>query len=201
MPKKKTRTKTKSSLSKSEIAKYSNLAKKANQRLRQLEKSQLNTPAYKWVLRQGQKGINYIGKTSKGQVKFRTDITKLSQNKSQFNAYIKALDSFLNAKTSSITQVKAMLNESRKTFNDRFNMNLSQQEYLDMWSSSAIQSAMGLYGSTQVLDIIKKAPDNMSLSEIEKVLVNRMGEPIYNIKDDIGINNNDLLENEPLPFT
>lgn len=90
-------------------------AKRANQRLRELEKQGLTqSPDYQQV--RGLfysmdivEGTDIFGKTSKGQIKFRTDIRRLAKESPEKLALLETrLAEFMGGKESTVTGVKKM---------------------------------------------------------------------------------------------
>ena len=73
------------------LARINSMVKRANQRFRQLEKSNLTySSAYKYMLNQLKAGRQYLTTDSNGRIKFRTDVSRLKkQNASSFNALVK----------------------------------------------------------------------------------------------------------------
>ena len=64
-----------------QYTKVANEAKRANTRLRAIEKANLtNTSAYENVRRMGFDDSKYISYTKNGEIKFRTDVSKMSES-------------------------------------------------------------------------------------------------------------------------
>ena len=99
------------------LARINSMVKRANQRFRQLERSNMTySSAYKYMLNQLKSGRKYLTTDSKGRIKFRTDTVKLKkESASSFNALVKNVEEFLNANTSTVKGVK---NQYIKGFTD-----------------------------------------------------------------------------------
>ena len=171
------------------LAKINSMVKRANQRFRQLEKSNLTySSAYKYMLNQLKAGRQYLTTDSKGRIKFRTDVSRLKkQNVTSFNALVKNVETFLNANTSTVKGVKNQYAKAFESFkkSHNVNQNYTYEEFSELFQSSAIQQAMNVYGSDVVIEIYEKNIDNLSLNEIERILTANNGKPISNIEDNL----------------
>lgn len=171
------------------LSRINSMVKRANQRFRQLEKSNLTySSAYKYMLNQLKSGRQYLTTDSKGRIKFRTDVSRLKkQNVTSFNALVKNVETFLNANTSTVKGVKNQYNKAFESFkkSHNVNQNYTYEEFSELFQSSAIQQAMGVYGSDVVIEIYEKNIDELSLNEIERILTANNGKPISNIEEDL----------------
>ena len=106
------------------LAKINSMVKRANQRFRQLEKSNLTySSAYKYMLNQLKAGRQYLTTDSKGRIKFRTDVSRLKkQNVTSFNALVKNVETFLNANTSTVKGVKNQYAKAFESFKKSHNV-------------------------------------------------------------------------------
>ena len=85
--------------------KVANEAKRANTRLRALEKANLTkTSAYENVRRMGFDNSNYIAYTKNGEIKFRTDVSKMSE--SELKEHQQIIEDFLQSKSSKVGEIK-----------------------------------------------------------------------------------------------
>lgn len=199
------------------IARINSMVKRANQRFRQLEKSNMTySSAYKYMLKQIKAGRQYLTTDSKGRIKFRTDVLRLKkENVSSFNALIKNVEEFLNANTSTVKGVKNQYIKGFETFrnSDERLKDYTYEEFYEIMESSNVQQAMGIYGSDQVIELYEKYSDELSINEFERLLTANNGKPISNIEDDIssyyvfkedtGLNIDDWFTNsdsEDIPF-
>ena len=171
------------------LAKINSMVKRANQRFRQLEKSNMTySSAYKYMINQLKAGRQYLTTDSKGRIKFRTDVSRLKkENVTSFNALVKNVETFLNANTSTVKGVKKQYEKAFKSFKKSHNLNqdYTYEEFSELFQSSAIQQAMNIYGSDVVIDIYEKNIYNLSLNEIERILTANNGKPISNIEDNL----------------
>ena len=171
------------------LARINSMVKRANQRFRQLEKSNMTySSAYKYMLNQLKSGRKYLTTDSKGRIKFRTDTTKLKkESSSSFNALVKNVEEFLKANTSTVKGVKNQYIKGFETFtnSDKRLKDYTYEEFYEIMESSSVQQAMGTYGSEQVLELYEKYSDELSLNEFERLLTANNGLPISNIEDDI----------------
>ena len=165
------------------------MVKRANQRFRQLEKSNMTySSAYKYMLKQLKTGRKYLTTDSKGRIKFRTDISKLKKESvSSYNALLRNVEEFLNANTSTVKGVKNQYIKGFETFtkSDERLKDYSYEEFYEIMESSNVQQAMSIYGSDQVLELYEKYSDELSFNEFERILTANNGQPISNIEDDI----------------
>lgn len=140
--------------------------KRANQRLRQLEKSGLNkeNPAYKHVITGIKKGAKYYTETKEGAPKFRTDIKSLttqSLNALKVNVY-----DFLKMKTSTVSGVKNIYKKGYETYKKRHpDVKISQEDFRRLWGTQTAEIAKMNYGSDRMVNIIKNKPDEMSIDK------------------------------------
>ena len=171
------------------LARINSMVKRANQRFRQLEKSNMAySSAYKYMLNQLKSGRKYLTTDSKGRIKFRTDTTKLKkESASSFNALVKNVEEFLKANTSTVEGVKNQYIKAFETFtnSDKRLKDYTYEEFYEIMESSSVQQAMGSYGSDQVLELYEKYSDELSINEFERLLTANNGQPISNIEDDI----------------
>ena len=80
-------------------------AKRANTRLRAIEKANLtNTSAYENVRRMGFDDSKHIAYTKKGEIKFRTDVSKMSE--SELKEHQRVIEDFLQSKSSKVGEIK-----------------------------------------------------------------------------------------------
>ena len=165
------------------------MVKRANQRFRQLEKSNMTySSAYKYMRNQLKAGRKYLTTDNKGRIKFRTDISKLKkESASSYNALVRNVEEFLNANTSTVRGVKNQYAKAFKTFteSDSRLKDYTYEEFSEIMQSSNIQQAMSIYGSDQILELYEKYSDELSFNEFERILTANNGQPISNIEDDI----------------
>ena len=164
--------------------------KRANQRLRQLEKDGLeNSPAYKAAERLALSGAGYMSRTGKGEIKFSTDIRHLSTT--QRMALREQVGRFLAAKTSTKSGIKEV-KENVKKYSDRARddgINLDDidlTEALNIWDTAIVRQYVRMYGSHETNYIVNKGLTKFSnTAELETFLEDEYGQPISSIDDDL----------------
>ena len=160
------------------------LAKTANQRLRQLEKSNKATssPAYKYIERlafdasktkgTGADKYSFIGETKWGEIKFNTATTKMNQ--SQLRQEFSFLQRFLNAKTSTVMGVKKNIEKSYEKFKEQYEKQTGSQLNNDisyLWSDALFKHFSEIYGSDEAENLMQQIDSaNLSLSEVHEIL-------------------------------
>ena len=139
------------------LVRINSMVKRANQRFRQLEKSNMTySSAYKYMINQLKADRKYLTTDNKGRIKFRTDTSKLKkESASSFNALVRNVEEFLNANTSTVKGVKNQYIKGFETFrnSDTRLKDYTYEEFYEMMESSNVQQAMGIYGSEQVLEL------------------------------------------------
>lgn len=164
--------------------------KRANQRLRQLEKDGLeNSPAYKAAERLALSGAGYMSRTGKGEIKFSTDIRHLSPT--QRMALREQVERFLAAKTSTKSGIKEV-KENVKKYSERARddgVNLDDidlTEALNIWDTAIVRQYVRMYGSHETNYIVNKGLTKFSNThELETFLEDEYGRPISSIDEDL----------------
>ena len=160
------------------------LAKVANQRLRQLEKSNKATssPAYKYVERlafdatktkgTGKDKYSFIGETKWGEIKFNTATKKMSQ--SQLRQEFSLLQRFLNTKTSTVKGVKKNIVESLEKFKEQYEKQTGRpisNDVVSLWSDSLFKHFSEIYGSDAAENLMQQIDSSdLSSSEVNEIL-------------------------------
>lgn len=137
-----------------QYTKVANEAKRANTRLRAIEKAKLtNTGAYENVQRLGFDGSKNIAYTKKGEIKFRTDVSKMSE--SELKEHQRIIEDFLQSKSSKAGEIK----KRRQLAYDKWKKEKERQgqkvdmdvnEFSEFWELSIIKKLKDAYGSTEV---------------------------------------------------
>ena len=159
------------------------LAKTANQRLRQLEKSNKATssPAYKYIERlafdasktkgTGADKYSFIGETKWGKIKFNTATTKMSQ--SQLREEFSFLQRFLNTKTSTVTGVKKNIEKGYEKFKEQYEKATGStlgEGSIELWGDALFKHFSEIYGSDEAENLMQKIDaENLSLSEVHVI--------------------------------
>ena len=88
-----------------QYTKVANEAKRANTRLRAIEKANLTkTSAYENVRRMGFDDSKHITYTKNGEIKFRTDVSRMSE--SELKEHQRVIEDFLQSKSSKVGEIK-----------------------------------------------------------------------------------------------
>ena len=146
-----------------QYAKVASEAKRANTRLRALEKAILTkTSAYENVRRMGFDNSKHIAYTKKGEIKFRTDVSKMSE--SELKEHQRVIEDFLQSKSSKVGEIKKRRQQAydkwkKEKERQGQNIDMDVNEFSEFWE----------------LSIIKKLKDNLGSDEVE-LLVTEYGE-------------------------
>ena len=137
-----------------QYTKVASEAKRANTRLRAIEKANLtNTSAYENVRRMGFDDSKHIAYTKKGEIKFRTDVSKMSE--SELKEHQRVIEDFLQSKSSKVGEIK----KRRQKAYDKWKKEKERQgqtidmdvnEFSEFWELSIIKKLKNVYGSEEV---------------------------------------------------
>ena len=160
------------------------LAKVANQRLRQLEKSNKATssPAYKYVERlafdatktkgTGKDKYSFIGETKWGEIKFNTATAKMNQ--SQLRQEFSFLQRFLNTKTSTVSGVKKNIEKGYEKFKEQYEKATGStlgEGSIELWGDALFKHFSEIYGSDEAENLMQQIDSNdLSRSEVHEIL-------------------------------
>lgn len=160
------------------------LAKVANQRLRQLEKSNKATssPAYKYIERMafdasktkgtGADKYSFIGETKWGEIKFNTATTKMNQ--SQLRQEFSFLQRFLNTKTSTVSGVKKNIEKGYEKFKEQYEKATGStlgEGSIELWGDALFKHFSEIYGSDEAENFMQQIDSaNLSNSEVHEIL-------------------------------
>mgnify|MGYP000015388166 CR=1 FL=1 len=146
-----------------QYTKVANEAKRANTRLRAIEKAKLTkTGAYENVQRLGFDGSKNIAYTKKGEIKFRTDVSKMSE--SELKEHQRVIEDFLQSKSSKVGEIK----KRRQRAYDKWKKEKERQ-------GQTIDIDIDDFSEFWELSNIKKLKDNLGSDEVE-LLVSQYGE-------------------------
>lgn len=146
-----------------QYTKVANEAKRANTRLRAIEKAKLTkTSAYENVRRLGFDGSKNIAYTKKGEIKFRTDVSKMSE--SELKEHQRVIEDFLQSKSSKVGEIK----KRRQQAYDKWKKEKERQ-------GQTIDIDIDEFSEFWELSNIKKLKDNLGSDEVE-LLVSQYGE-------------------------
>ena len=137
-----------------QYTKVANEAKRANTRLRALEKAKLTkTSAYENVRRLGFDDSKHIAYTKKGEIKFRTDVSKMSEE--ELKEHQRVIEDFLQSKSSKAGEIKKRRQrayEKWKKEKERQGQDIDMDvnEFSEFWELSVIKKLKNAYGSVEV---------------------------------------------------
>lgn len=158
--------------------------KRANQRLRQLEKSGISTStAYRYVENLGMQN-NFVGFSKDGKLKFTTNIKKLSD--AQARKLEQYVDIFLESKSSTVSGYKELHATNKRYVEMQTGKALTDEEWNKIWGSAVMQSIKSMYGSdvpNKVQTILKTT--NMSVDESIEFLTGMLGSDTKEFMDNI----------------
>lgn len=135
-------------------ARLSSETKRANQRLRELEKQGLtNASAYRYIQNKFKDGSQLFALDSKGRVKFRTDVSHIPQQ--QLANFQNVIQHFLDKKTSTVRGIKKTQQNAYETFiKNHPELNISLNEYQLLWESKVFRTQAGVWSSEVAIDVI-----------------------------------------------
>lgn len=137
-----------------QYAKVASEAKRANTRLRALEKAKLTkTSAYENVRRMGFDDSKHIAYTKKGEIKFRTDVSKMSEK--ELKAHQQVIEDFLQSKSSKAGEIKKRRQQAydkwkKEKERQGQNIDMDVDEFSEFWELSIIKKLKDAYGSEEV---------------------------------------------------
>lgn len=177
-----------------QYTKVASEAKRANTRLRAIEKANLTkTSAYENVRRMGFDGSKYISYTKNGEIKFRTDVSKMSE--SELKEHQRVIEDFLQSKSSKVGEIKKRRQKAYNKWKKEKErqgqkVDMDVNEFSEFWELSIIKKLKDAYGSEEVeymvitygegtvIETIKEMekeglnPYNMSIHELENRMEN-----------------------------
>ena len=177
-----------------QYTKVASEAKRANTRLRAIEKANLTkTSAYENVRRMGFDDSKNISYTKKGEIKFRTDVSKMSE--SELKEHQRVIEDFLQSKSSKAGEIKKRRQQAYNKWKKEKerqgqNIDMDVDEFSEFWELSIIKKLKDAYGSEEVelmvlsygestvIETIKEMekeglnPYNMSIQEIHNRMEN-----------------------------
>lgn len=144
--------------------------KRANQRLRELEKRGLanSSVSYRYIEKLAYDDDKAIGKTGNNEIKFKTALGDLTHNELVHLQTV--VDKFLTAKTSTYIGYSELLRESREKFQQKTGQYISEQDYAELWTQANVKTFMELYGSKEVERLIKTYGYQTMLRTVDTVI-------------------------------
>lgn len=165
------------------------LAKTANQRLRQLEKSGVSksSPAYKYVERlfydmersktESVKRNAFLTTTARGEIKFKTATSKMKQ--SELRTEFTKLQDFLSAKTSTVTGTKTNITDNMKKYKEKvkadYGVDLDDAEIGSFFDDALFKNFQIIYGSDELNALMASASAHKLTSAEVKLILKESG--------------------------
>lgn len=152
------------------------LVKKANQRLRELEKQGLanSSEAYQYIMNKANKNlagkskVKMFSTTAKGQIKFRTDLATLKKaNKNVYKALIKTVEGFVEAKTSTRTGISEKNKQTYESFKNTTGYTGSFSEFDDLWKNVEFIELTRHFGVSDTVNMIDEYTKELDMSEAD----------------------------------
>ena len=147
------------------------LTKRANQRLRQLEKSGVSqqSRAYRYVKRLvfDKQINNIVDVNKKGEPKFKTSFSNLSNR--QLKQLLREVETFLQSKTSTVKNVKKAYEKAYKTYSSLYNDNLTFKEYSNLFDESSLEWYSKIYGSMELNKLVSENGVNKAIIIAKRV--------------------------------
>ena len=149
------------------------LIKRANQRLRQLEKDGLanQSKAYQFIMNKAQKNMASQTKTkmftltSSGQIKFRTDLATLKKaNANVYNAVVKLATGFTEAKSSTKIGVTDAYKDSYEGFKNTTGFTGSFNDFSDLWENTNFKELVKRFGVSNTVSMADDISDKFGIS-------------------------------------
>ena len=166
-----------------QYTKVANEAKKANTRLRAIEKANLTrTSAYENVRRMGFDDSKNISYTKKGEIKFRTDVSKMTET--ELKEHQRIIEDFLQSKSSKVGEIK----KRRQKAYDKWkkekerqgqNIDMDVDEFSEFWELSNIKKLKDNLGSDEVELLITEYDEKSVMETLEEL--EKMGIDIYSL--------------------
>ena len=166
-----------------QYTKVASEAKRANSRLRAIEKANLTkTSAYENVRRMGFDDSKHISYTKKGEIKFRTDVSKMSE--SELKEHQRVIEDFLQSKSSKVGEIK----KRRQKAYDKWkkekerqgqNIDIDVNEFSEFWELSNIKKLKDNLGSDEVELLVTEYGEKSVMETLEEL--EKMGIDIYSL--------------------
>ena len=156
-----------------QYTKVANEAKRANTRLRAIEKANLtNTSAYENVRRMGFDDSKHIAYTKKGEIKFRTDVSKMSE--SELKEHQRIIEDFLQSKSSKVGEIKKRRQQAydkwkKEKERQGQNIDMDVNEFSEFWELSIIKKLKDAYGSEEVEYMVLTYGESKVIETIEEM--------------------------------
>lgn len=139
------------------------LAKRANQRLRELETQKVegSSNAYRFVERGAKEGKFWAAKgtqkKSAGKIKFNTNFRSMSDENIQKE--MKLLRQFLNAPTSRTKGVRKKVEKLTKKFNENTGLGYSEEQFEELMREDRIKELFKIFASSAIIQMLADNPE------------------------------------------
>ena len=166
-----------------QYTKVASEAKRANTRLRAIEKANLNnTSAYENVRRMGFDDSKHIAYTKKGEIKFRTDVSKMSE--SELKEHQRVIEDFLQSKSSKVGEIKKRRQQAYNKWKKEKerqgqNIDMDVDEFSEFWELSNIKKLKDNLGSDEVELLVAEYGEKSVMETLEEL--EKMGIDIYSL--------------------
>ena len=166
-----------------QYTKVANEAKKANTRLRAIEKANLtNTSSYQNIRRMGFDDSKNISYTKKGEIKCRTDVSKMSE--SELKEHQRVIEEFLQSKSSKVSEIKKRRQQAYNKWKKEKerqgqNIDMDVDEFSEFWELSNIKKLKDSLGSDEVELLVSEYGEKNVMETLEEL--EKMGIDIYSI--------------------
>lgn len=144
--------------------------KRANQRLREIEKQNLESAsnAYKYVEKAAFDGKAWTGKTAKGQIKFNTNFRSMTDE--QIKKELDQIRNFLNAKTSVTKGVRKKVEKLTDRFNEKLKeeggkKEYTQEEFTEIMTENLTAELFKIFDPSAVMRLFAEDPSFAKNSE------------------------------------
>ena len=160
-------------------------ARRANQRLRELEKRDMTgSTAYRYLERHAQ-NMSGLRHTKNGYIRFKVGAGK-NATKTELASALAQIESFLDAKTSTVKGINQAYRKSYESLLKNNNMSGSQlsfNEYTDIMEADNLNSFKKQFYSAFVAMISNKTK-SVSSGEIRKIIEGSAGRTLKDIEED-----------------
>ena len=166
-----------------QYTKVASEAKRANTRLRAIEKANFtNTSAYENVRRMGFDDSKNIAYTKKGEIKFRTDVSKMSE--SELKEHQRVIEDFLQSKSSKVGEIKKRRQQAydkwkKEKERQGQNIDMDIDEFSEFWELSNIKKLKDNLGSDEVELLVAEYGEKSVMETLEEL--EKMGIDIYSL--------------------
>ena len=166
-----------------QYTKVASEAKRANTRLRAIEKANLTkTSAYENVRRMGFDDSKHITYTKNGEIKFRTDVSKMTE--SELKEHQRVIEDFLQSKSSKVGEIKKRRQQAydkwkKEKERQGQNIDMDVNEFSEFWELSIIKKLKEAYGSEEVEYMVITYGESTVIETIQEM--EKEGLNLYNM--------------------